>query len=207
MGKRYFIELSRKDIGLVSYFPGLEIKDDPDDHWIDGVLAPAIAPLAKRRSVKIWNMPITFWCCVRGTARRRAEIFVFVTPAFPGAIIERALSKALEPLKGGIVNAGREPIPEYAFPCLQIFRGRIIRFYIRLEGHEGFYVPTIRWSGNEPWFNALGFPEDDELLRVDGPIEQMSRLFAEARLSSVSDGEYCRKFQQALNCIGIEDKM
>ncbi|MDO8577758.1 MAG: hypothetical protein Q7R50_01090 [Dehalococcoidales bacterium] len=204
MGKRYFIELSRKDVGLVSYFPGLEIKDDPDDHWIDGVLTAAVAPLAKRRSVKIWNTPITFWCCVRETARRRAEIFVFVTPAFPGVVIERALCKTLEPLRDGKVNAGREPIPEYAFPCLQIFRGSIIRFYTRLEGQDGFYVPTIQWSDNKPSFNVLRFSEDDEFLRVDVPIEQMGRFFAEARLSSVSDGEYCRKFQQAFSIVASE---
>lgn len=205
MGKRYFIWLSRKDVGLVSYFPGLDIKDDPDGHWIDGVLAPAVEPLTRRRSVKIWNLPITFWCSVRGTARRRAEIFVFVTPAFPGARVEQALRKALEPIRDCKVHAGREPIPENAFPCLQIFRGRFIRFYTRLEGYEGFYLPTIRWRDNIPSFSALKLPEDYELLRIDVPIEEMSRFLAEARLSSVMNGEYYRKFQQALNCIGIEE--
>jgi hypothetical protein len=73
MGKRYFIELSRKDVGLVSYFPGTEIKGNHEADWIDEVLVPAIEPIAKRKAAKIREMPITFWIGVRGTARRRAE--------------------------------------------------------------------------------------------------------------------------------------
>ena len=146
MRKRYFIELSRKDVGLVSYFPGLEIKDDPNADWIEKVLVPAVEPIAKRKSKKIREEPITFWISIRRTARRRAEIFLFVTPAYPGAIIEQALSQALQPLKDGKVHAGREAIPEDAVPCLQIFRGKLMRFYSVKDGYELFNIPTIRWG-------------------------------------------------------------
>lgn len=198
MGKRYFIELSRKDIGLVSYFPGLEIKNDPDADWIDGVLVPAIEPIARRKSAKIREVPITFWIGVRGTARRPAEIFLFMTPAYPGAVIESALSKALQPIKDGKIHAGREPIPEGPAPCLQIFRGKLIRFYVALDGYEGFYLPTIECKGNSPVLVLLVIPENDELLMVDAPIEELQRVLVEARILSVSNGEECRKFQQAL---------
>jgi hypothetical protein len=198
MGKRYFIELSRKDTGLVSYFPGLEIKDDPDADWIDEVLVPAVEPIARRRSAKIRETPITFWVTVRRTARRRAEIFLFMTPAYPGAIIERILGQALEPVKDGKVHAGREPIPEEAVPCLQIFRRRLIRFYCALNGYEWFYLPIVPWGDNAPKLTLLSIPVNDELIMVDVPIEEVERLLAEARILSVSNGESCRKFQQAL---------
>jgi len=204
MGKRYFIELSRKDAGLVSYFPGLEIKGDPDADWIDEVLVPAIEPIAKRKSAKIREIPITFWICVRRTARRPAEIFLFVTPAYPGVVIERILSQALEPIKDGKVHAGREPIPEEAFPCLQVFRGKLIRFYGALDGYEGFCLPTIEWKDNAPKLALLPIPENDELVTIDIPIKEAERLLAEARILSVSNGESCRKFQQALIPIAMQ---
>jgi hypothetical protein len=198
MGKRYFIELSRKDVGLVSYFPGLESKDDPEADWIDKVLVPAIEPIARRRSAKIRETPITFWVIVRRTARRPAEIFLFVTAAYPGAIIERILNQALEPIKDGKVHAARERIPEEAVPCLQIFRGKLIRFYGALDGYEGFYLPTIERKGNVPALVLLSIPENDELITVDVPMEEAEYLAIEARIMSVSNGERCRRFQQAL---------
>jgi hypothetical protein len=201
MGKRYFIELSRKDVGLVSYFPGLETRDDPDANWILEVLVPAVAPIARRRGAKIREIPITFWIGVRGTARRRAEIFLFMTPAYPGAVIERALSQALECIKDGKVHAGIEPIPEEAVPCLQIFRGKVIHFYSylgRYDNLEWFSVPAIYWQDNGPELSPLPVPEHDELITVDGPIEEADYLTIEARILSVSNGEQCRKFQQAL---------
>lgn len=198
MGKRYFIELSRKDTGLVSYFPGLEMKDDPNASWINEVLVPAIEPIRKRKSKKIREVPITFWISVQQTARRRAEVFLFMTPAFPGAMIETTLSKALQAVRDGKVHAGIEPIPEEAFPCLQMFRGKLIRFYSTIDGYEGFYLATIRWEDNAPILGLLPIPGDSELLEVDEPIEQTEKLLAEARILSVSNGEECRKFQQAL---------
>jgi hypothetical protein len=198
MGKRYFIELSRKDVGLVSYFPGIEVKDDPKAGWIEKVLLPAIGPIANRKTARIREIPITFWIDVRKTARRGAEIFLFMTPAYPGAIIERALNRALEPIRGGKVHAGREPIPKEAIPCLQIFRGRLIRFYSAVDGYEGFHLATVWWKDDFPRLVLLSIPENYELIKVDAPIEEVERLLAEARILSVSNGEECRKFQQAL---------
>lgn len=207
MGKRYFIELSRKDVGLVSYFPGLEIKHDPDANWILEVLVPAVAPIARRKSVKIRQMPITFWVTVRPTARRRAEIFLFMTPAYPGVAIERILSQALKPIKDGKVHAGREPIPEYAVPCLQVFRGKVIYFYGYLGRYDDlnwFSVPAIRWQDNWPELDPLPVPEHDELIAVDAPIEEADCPNIEARILSVSNGKECRRFQQALAPIARE---
>jgi hypothetical protein len=207
MGNRYFIELSRRDVGLVSYFPGLEIQDDPDADWIDDVLVPAIEPIAERKNAKIRQMPITFWVAVRRTARRPAEIFLFVTPAYPGAMIERILSQALEPIKDGKVHAGREPIPEEAVPCLQIFRGKVIRFYGYLGSYDNlkwFSIPAIYWRDNGPELAPLPIPEHDELITVDVPIEEANYLAIEARILPVSNGEQCRKFQQALIPIARE---
>jgi hypothetical protein len=201
MGKRYFIELSRKDVGLVSYFPGLETKDDPDTDWISKVLEWAVVPIARRKSAKIREIPITFWITIRGTARRPAEIFLFVTPGYPGVTIERALSQALEPIKDGKVHAGREPIPEEAIPCLQIFRGKVIRFYGYLGSYDNlkwFSIPAIYWHDNRPELAPLPVPEHDDLITVDAPMEEAVYLAIEARILPVSNGEQCRRFQQAL---------
>jgi len=204
MGKRYFIELSRKDVGLVSYFPGLEIKDDPKAGWVDKVLLPAIGPIADRKAARIREVPITFWIDVRRTARREAEIFLFTTPAYPGAMIERALNRALEPIRDGKVHAGREAIPREAIPCLQIFRGRLIRFYSALDGHEGFHLATVWWVDDFPRLVLLSIPENYEGITVDGPIEEAQGLVIEGRILSVSNGEQCRKFQQALSIVARE---
>ncbi len=198
MGRRYFIELSRKDVGLVSYFPGVEIKDNPDGDWIYDVLVPAVEPIAKRRSAKIREVPITFWVTVRGTARRRAEVFVFVTPAYPGAVVERALGQALGPISDGKVHAGREPIPEEAVPCLQIFRGRLLKLYYSYDGHEGLCLPMIELKDNVPSLLTLSIPGNSELITIDAPIEEAAKLIVEARILEVSNGEACRRFQQAL---------
>jgi hypothetical protein len=192
MGKRYFIELSRKDVGLVSYFPGLEIKDDPEADWIDLVLVPAVEPIAKRKSAKIRDMPITFWVTIRRTARRPAEIFLFATPGYPGVTIERALSQALEPIRDGKVHAGREPIPEEAVPCLQIFRGEFIMFYGAFDSYPWFSLPSIWWEDGVPKLTLTPMCGLDEL------FEEAGRLPIEARILSVSNGKECRKFQQAL---------
>jgi hypothetical protein len=192
MGKRYFIEVSRKDVGLVSYFPGLEIEDELDADWIDEVLVPAIEPITRRKASKIREVPITFWVTVRGTARRRAEIFLFVTPAHPGATIDHTLSQTLEPIRNGKVHAGREPIPEEAFPCLQVFRGKLIRFYGDFDKHAWFSFPTIRWRNNAPTLEFVPIDGIDEFM------EEVGQLPVEARILSVSSGEECHKFQQAL---------
>jgi hypothetical protein len=198
MTKRYFIEFSRKDVALVSYFPGIEVKDDPDTDWIGGVLVPALEPIAKRKAAKIRETPITFWVSVRGTARRRAEIFLFMTPAYPGVAIERILSQALEPIKDGKVHAGREPIPEEAVPCIQIFRGQFIILYGAFDSYPWFSLPTVWWEDRAPELKLTPMCGLDELL------EEAGELPVEARILSVSNGEQCRKFQQALIPVALE---
>ena len=93
MGKRYFIELSLKDRALVSYFPGFEIRDNPDADWVEDVLVPLLEPVVRRRSKKIQETPITFWFGARKTARHPSEIFLFMTPAYPGTLIEQAIEE------------------------------------------------------------------------------------------------------------------
>ena len=198
MGKRYFIELSRNDIGLVSYFPGLEIKDDPDTDWINEVLVPAVEPIAKRRSSKIRETPMTFWVTVRRTARYRAEIFLFITPAYPRVIIEQVLSKTLEPIKDGKVHAAIEPIPEGAFPCIQIFRETFIRFYGIFDGNVWSSLPTIEWEDGAPELKLI------RAWGLDLLLEGTGQLPVEARILSVSNGEEFRRFQQALIPIALQ---
>jgi len=201
--KRYFIEGSRRDVGLVSYFPGTEIKDDPGADWIEDVLVPAVAPIAKRKAARIREMPITFWVTVRGTARGQAEVFLFVTPAYPGTMIERALSQALEPIGDGKVHAAREPIPQEAVPCLQIFRGRLLRLYYSSDCQEGLYLPVIEWRDNAPSLLSLPIPRNSELITVDVPIEGADRVMIEARMFDVLNGDSCRRLQTALRAVTI----
>jgi len=201
MDKHYFIDLSRNDTGLVSYFPGLELKDDMNYDWIDDVLVPAVKPIAERRSKKIQKMPITFWACVRGTARRRAEIFLFVTPAYPGKLIEDALVQALTPFSQGKIHAGREPIPDYALPCLQVFRGKLIRFYQTHKDWERVWLPKIEWEQNYPKMTVL--PDWGGTTDLYGELGLMP---VEARILDISSGNECRKFQQALKVIALEGK-
>jgi hypothetical protein len=168
------------------------MKDDPNASWIGEVLVPAIESVRKRKSKKIREVPITFWISVRGTARQRAEIFLFMTPAYSGALIERALSQALESIKDGKVHAGREPIPEEAVPCIQLFRGEFIRFYGSFDGHAWFSFPNVCWEDKAPELKFTPTWGLDEL------YEERGQLPVEARIISVSNGEHCRKFQQAL---------
>jgi hypothetical protein len=203
MGKHYYIELSRNDIGIVSYFPGLELKDDMNYDWIDDVLVPVVKPIAERKSKKKQDTPITFWTCVRNTARRRAEIFLFVTPAYPGKLIEDALSKALEPFIYGKVHAGIERLPEYAYPCLQVFRGKLIKFYLKDEAAARLYLPSIISKDDA----SHGYEPALDIIPTYGPIEEEEELGltpVEARILTVSNGNECRKFQQSLTPIAME---
>jgi xanthine dehydrogenase iron-sulfur cluster and FAD-binding subunit A len=40
MSKCYYINLSRKEIAIVSYFPAWELKNKPKAEWIETVLIP-----------------------------------------------------------------------------------------------------------------------------------------------------------------------
>ena len=95
MAKRYYIDLSRKELATVSYFPGLELKKDREAEWIEDVLIPALLPVTRRKNKKISEVPITFWICTRHTARSFSEeIFLFQTPAFSGVMIENTIKEA-----------------------------------------------------------------------------------------------------------------
>ena len=123
-------------------------------------------------------------------------------------MIEQALRQALEPIKDGKVHAAIEPIPKEAVPCLQIFRGRLIKFYSYLGHHNGykwFYIPTIRYQNKSAMLTHLSIPESNELIAVNAPMEEMDKPMVEARILSISDGESCRKFQQALVLIAQQD--
>ncbi|MFC1970916.1 hypothetical protein ACFLV0_03150 [Chloroflexota bacterium] len=191
MDKHYYIELSRNDTGLVSYFPGLELNDDMNYDWIGDVLVPVVEPIAKRKSKKIQEMPITFWTCVRSTARRRAEIFLFVTPAYPGKLIEDAMSKALESFIDGKVHAGHERLPEYAYPCLQIFRGKLVRFYLRDKSNHMVAWPIINLENDFPELVIL--PDHDHNGTID-LLKELGQMPVEAKILDISNGESMRKF-------------
>lgn len=200
MKKSYYIGLSRKDYALVSYFPGFELKEEMKLDWVDDVLAPAIAPIAKRKSRKIMGMPITFWACVRRTARRKAEIFLFVTPAYPGRLIEDALVKALTPFSQGNIHAARELIPDYAFPCLQVFRGKLIRFYQTHEAWKGVLLPRIVWKDNFPEMEIVPDYGTTDL------YEELGLMPVEAKISDLFSGEHYRKYQQLFIPAALEIK-
>lgn len=198
MAKRYLVDLSRKDIGLCSYFPGLELRSAPQADWMEAVLVPAILPLLKRKAKAIYEMPITFWVNVRQSARPyRAEIFLFMAPAYPGSQVERALSRSLQSITGGNVFAGREPIPEDALPCCQLFRGRLLRFYFMVEDVEDVYLATIQWRNGAPALVLSDIPKASTEI-VD---DESEKLLVRANIDMVLDGKYYRTFQQALSTI------
>ena len=145
-------------------------------------------------------MPITFWACVRGTARRRAEIFLFVTPAYPGKLIEDALVQALTPFSQGKIHAGREPISDYALPCLQVFRGKLIRFYQTHEAWERVLLLTIEWEQNRPKMTIVPDYGTTDL------YGELGLMPVEAKVLDISSGEVQRKFQQALIPIALDGR-
>jgi len=226
VAKHYYIGLSRKEIARVSYFPALEIKNQPDAEWIDAVLIPLLLPIARRKNKRIQEIPITFWAFTRHTARQyREELFLCMTPANPGAIAMQAVEKALRKIRSGVVFAGLELIQEYAFPICQIFRRKLIRFYCSVTEVEEYmeylanavpaslrlycdaedarrhYLPAFRWEAGAPTFTLSEIDRCTTMLvNRDSEI-----LFMRANINTIMNGEYFRKFQQALNCIGIEE--
>jgi hypothetical protein len=62
----------------------------------------------------------------------------------------------------------------------------------------------IRWQDDWPELDPLPVPEHDELIANDVPIEETNCPNIEARILSVSNGEQCRKLQQALAPIARE---
>ena len=202
MATRYYIDLSRKELATVSYFPGFELKKEPEAEWIEDVLMPVLLPVVRCKSKKISEVPITFWVDTRQTARSFSEeIFLFQTPAFPGVMTENAVKEALQPLKQGMVFAGKEGIADGAVAACQIFRNTLIRFYHGKEEFEVHYAAGLKWNGNGPEYTpSLITHSEIKLENRDSEI-----LFMRANVDTVMNGEYYRKFQQALNCIGVEE--
>jgi len=65
-------------------------------------------------------------------------------------------------------------------------------------GAEAQCLPGIEWTDNAPSLLALVVHENTDLTAIDIPIEEADRLIVEARILEVSNGESCRRFQQAL---------
>ena len=202
MSKRYYIDLSRKELAIVSYFPGLELKKNREAEWVEDILIPAILPVVRRKNKKISEVPITFWVNTRQTARPFSEeIFLFQTPAFPGVIIENAVKEALQPLRQGMVFAGKEGIVDGAVAACQIFRNKLIRFYFGKEEFEVDYAAGLKWNGNGPEFMP-SYVTHSEIFLENRDSEV---LLMRANIDTVINDDYYRRFQQALNCIGIEE--
>jgi hypothetical protein len=199
MTKQYYIDLSRNELAMVSYFPALELKNKPEVEWIGDVLIPMLLPLVKRKNQKISQIPITLWLATRQTARRfRQELFLFQQPANPSAIIKQAMRSVLQKIGSGMIFAGQELIPDYTVPVCQIFRGKLIRFYYGSEDVEDRYLPAFNWIGGAP-----ESPIDKSTTILENLESEI--LFMRANINTVMNGEYYRKFQQALNHIGIEE--
>jgi hypothetical protein len=202
MGARYHIDLFRKELATLSYFPGLEFKKNLKAEWIEDFLIPVLLPVVRRKNKKISEIPITFWVTPRQTARPFSEeIFLFQTPAFPGVILEKAIKEALQMMEKGMVFAGKENISEVAVPVCQLFRNKLIRFYCGIKEFEPHFLPAFEWKGNRPAFTQSYLEHSAIMLENrDSDI-----LFMRANIDSLDCGEYNRKFQKALNCIGIEE--
>jgi hypothetical protein len=198
MGKRYYIDLCRKEIARVSYFPAVELKAQPKDELIETMLVPLLLPVARRKNKRVLEIPITFWASIRQTARPfREEVFLFMTPSDLNVIAKRTIEEALQTVQDVKVFAGLEPIPEDAFPVCQIFRGKLIKFYYKVADVEECYLPAFKWMRGSPEFALSAIDKSATILEnLDSEI-----LFMRANVSTVMSGEYYRKFQQALNHI------
>ncbi len=202
MSKRYYIDVSRQEIATVSYFPAWEIRNNSRSEWINKVMVPALLPVVRRKNKKISNIPITFWVGIRNTARfPNGEIFLFQIPAYPGAIIEKAMGDALSTIKDVIVFAGKEPIPGDAFPVCQVFRNKLIRFYYGIEDSDEYYLPAFKWSINALYFALSEIKKSKVVLKN----QNSEILYIRANNSDNIKGEQLKLFQQAMRQIGSEE--
>lgn len=193
MEESYYIFVSRKDIGNISYFPGEELKNEEYLDWIDDVLVPAVHPIAARTNKKIQEIPVTFWVCTRSTARYSSEIFLFVTPYRPGSVIEKALQKSLSSLKNGKIDAANETLSPDACPCLQIFRGKMLRLYVKDEDGNTL-KPRVTLVNSKP---ALVFlPNGDYSPAGVSTGRGADIIPVETRITGILTGQECRDEQQ-----------
>ena len=56
----------------------------------------------------------------------------------------------------------------------------------------------IAWMDRVPSLLTVSLPRNSELMKVNVPIEEAERLIVESMIIDVSNGEACRRFQQAL---------
>lgn len=202
MAKQCYVTLSRRDTAMASYFPGFELKNSPEADWVDTVLVPALLRVVKK-SKKINLIPVTFWGEIRGTARHAAEIFLFTTPANALTLVEKALTAIPECVKNneGHIRCGQEYLPENAVPICQAFRNKVIRFYVKLD-EDTYYLPVIRWEDRAPVIALAPLKQSATLIKN----EDAELLPMRVDISDAEDGNLCRKFQQALSGIGVEDE-
>ena len=70
----------------------------------------------------------------------------------------------------------------------------------------GASVPTVAAPVQPVGAPAVkGIPYFDHIILILLENRDSESLYMRANISTVMDGEYYRKFQQALNCIGIEE--
>jgi hypothetical protein len=62
-------------------------------------------------------------------------------------------------------------------------------------------MPAFEWKEKGPIFTPAYLTHSEILLEN----RDLEILFMRANVSNVMNGEYYRKFQQALNCMGIEE--
>ena len=115
--------------------------------------------------------------------------------------IENAIKDAIQTLENGMVFAGNEVITDFAVPECQIFRNKLIRFYYGIEEFQPHYLPAFKWNGNGPEFTSSYITHSEIFLEN----RDSETLFMRANIYTVMNYDYYRKFQQALNCIGIEE--
>ncbi|MDP2718597.1 MAG: hypothetical protein Q8P44_02005 [Dehalococcoidia bacterium] len=204
MANQYSLTLSRKDMALASYCPGLEIKNRPTSNWIEKALLPAIRPAVNTVEKRLSNIPVTFWISIRETARPFGqEIFLFTTPYRLNVPLRKTIARALEVIEDANVFASGEPIPDDAMPCCQIFRRKLIRFYFRTDNIEDCYVPVIGWN-RWPSMPTINIREIDQratfLQNQDG-----EDLLIRGVVDEVMNGDFYRQFQQALSTIGVSE--
>jgi len=77
-------------------------------------------------------------------------------------MIENAVKEALQPLRRGMVFAGKETVADEA-PVCQVFRSKLIRFYLGKEEFEPHYRGFFKWNGNGPEFTQGGYVTHSEI--------------------------------------------
>lgn len=201
MANQYSITLSRKDMALASYFPGLEIKDRPGVDWVETVLLPALLPAARQTNQKLANVPVTFWIYVGRTGRGSGnEILLSITPWRLNVAIRKAIGKSLEKIEHGNIFVGRDTVHPKAMPCCQLFRGKLIRFYVKVGKSGECLVMGIRWRNGQP---SVGISTVDSRATFLESQDSEQLLVGVTTVDKDLNGGQCRKLQQTTPTIGV----